>query len=63
MVSRALVNSQAGCSQAKAETLRFRRDKPKEVKIRHIGNCLKADKAYDHGVDKALDISLTKVPR
>jgi len=29
-----------------ANTARALGDAPKEVKIRHIGNCLKADKAY-----------------
>lgn len=38
-------------------------DALKEVKIRHIGNCLKADSAYDEGVDKAIGISLDEVPK
>jgi hypothetical protein len=31
-------------------------DAPKEVKLRHIGNCLKADPAYGKGVADALGI-------
>ena len=38
-------------------------DAPKAVKIRHIGNCLKADKAYGQGVAEALDIKLNEVPK
>jgi catalase len=37
-------------------------DAPKEVKIRHIGNCLKADPAYGKGVADALGIPLSEVP-
>ena len=33
-------------------------DSPKEIKIRHIRNCLNADPAYDKGVAEALGISL-----
>ncbi|MDD5702328.1 MAG: catalase [Dehalococcoidales bacterium] len=33
-------------------------DAPLEVKNRHIGNCLKADKAYGEGVAKALGIKI-----
>lgn len=44
-------------------TARAMGDAPKEVKIRHIGNCLKADKAYGEGVAKALGIPLSEVPR
>ncbi|MFH0759475.1 MAG: catalase [Bacteroidota bacterium] len=33
-------------------------DAPKEIKIRHIGNCMQADKAYGEGVAKALGIIL-----
>jgi catalase len=36
-------------------------DAPREVKVRHIGNCLKADPAYGKGVADALNISLDKV--
>ena len=38
-------------------------DAPEMVKIRHIGNCLKADPAYGKGVAKALGIPLSKVPQ
>ena len=38
-------------------------DAPKEVKVRHIGNCLKADPAYGKGVADALGIPLSEVPR
>jgi catalase len=38
-------------------------DAPKEVKIRHIGNCLKADPAYGKGVADALGIPLSEVPK
>jgi len=34
-----------------------------EIKIRHIGNCLKADPAYGAGVAKAIGIPLSKVPK
>lgn len=33
-------------------------DAPEEVKLRHIGNCGKADPAYGEGVAKALGISV-----
>lgn len=39
-------------------TARAMGDAPKQVKIRHIKNCLKADPAYGKGVAKALGISL-----
>ena len=35
----------------------------KEVKIRHIGNCLKADPAYGKGIAKALGIPLSEIPK
>ena len=44
-------------------TARAMGDAPKEVKIRHIGNCLKADPAYGEGVAKALGIPLSEVPK
>ena len=34
---------------------------PKEIKIRHISNCLKADEAYGKGVAQALGISISEV--
>jgi catalase len=36
---------------------------PKEIRIRHISNCLKADKAYGEGVAKATGIKLSEVPK
>jgi catalase len=44
-------------------TARAMGDAPREVKIRHIGNCLKADPAYGAGVAKALGIPLSEVPK
>jgi len=44
-------------------TTRAMGDAPKEIKIRHIGNCLKADKAYGTGVAKAMGIKLSEVPK
>ncbi len=37
-------------------------DAPREIKVRHIGNCLKADPAYGKGVADALGIPLSEVP-
>ena len=42
-------------------TARAMGDAPRNIKIRHIGNCLKADKAYGTGVAYALGISLDEV--
>ncbi len=42
-------------------TARAMGDAPKFVKIRHIGNCLKADPAYGKGVADALGIPLEEV--
>ena len=42
-------------------TARALGDAPKEIKTRHIGNCLKADPAYGKGVAKALGIPLADV--
>jgi catalase len=44
-------------------TARAMGDAPREIKIRHIGNCLKADEAYGRGVADALGISLEEVKR
>jgi len=46
-----------------ANTARAMGDAPKEVKVRHIGNCLKADPAYGKGVPEALGILLSEVPK
>jgi catalase len=37
-------------------------DAPREIQVRHIGNCLKADPAYGKGVADALKIPLSDVP-
>jgi catalase len=44
-------------------TARAMGDAPREIKVRHIGNCLKADKAYGEGVAKALGIPLSELQR
>jgi len=44
-------------------TARAMGDAPKEIKVRHIGNCLKADPAYGKGVADAMGISLNEVPK
>ena len=44
-------------------TARGMGDAPVEVKLRHIGNCLKADPAYGEGVANALGISMSEVPK
>ena len=36
---------------------------PREIQIRHIGNCLKADPAYGKGVADALGIPLGELPK
>ena len=35
---------------------------PREIQLRHIGNCLKADPAYGKGVAKALGIPEAEIP-
>jgi catalase len=35
---------------------------PKEIQIRHIRNCLKADPAYGKGIANALGIAMSAVP-
>ena len=42
-------------------TARNMGDAPKMIKVRHIGNCLKADENYGKGVAQALDIDLAEV--
>ncbi len=42
-------------------TARAMGDAPKEIKIRHIGNCLKADEAYGKGVAQALGINVSEI--
>ena len=36
---------------------------PREIQLRHIGHCLKADPAYGKGVADALGIALQDVAR
>ena len=43
-------------------TARAMGDAPKEIKLRHIGNCMKVDSVYGKGVADALDISLDELP-
>ena len=38
-------------------------DAPKEIKIRHIGSCLKAAPAYGEGAADALGIPMSDVPK
>ncbi len=45
-----------------ANTTRAMGDAPDEVKVRHIGNCLKADPSYGKGVADALGISPDAIP-
>lgn len=42
-------------------TARNMGDAPKEIKLRHIGNCYKADPKYGEGVAKACGISMDEV--
>jgi catalase len=42
-------------------TARAMGDAPREIKIRHIGNCIKADPAYGKGVADALGFPLSEV--
>jgi catalase len=42
-------------------TARAMGDAPEEIKIRHVGNCMKADSIYGEGVAKALGIPMEKV--
>jgi catalase len=44
-------------------TARAMGDAPKEIKIRHISNCMKADQTYGEGVANALEISMSEVPK
>jgi catalase len=44
-------------------TARAIADAPKEIKIRHIGNCLKADPNYGKGVAKAIGIPLSEITK
>ena len=44
-------------------TARAMGDAPREIKVRHIGNCAKADRAYGEGVARALGIPMSEVPK
>ncbi|MCK6468701.1 MAG: catalase [Candidatus Brocadia sinica] len=44
-----------------SNTARALADTPKEIKIRHIGHCLKADPAYGKGVADAIGISISEI--
>lgn len=44
-----------------ANTARAMDDAPRPIKLRHIGNCMKADPAYGKGVADALGIPLSEV--
>jgi len=46
-----------------ANTARAMGDAPKEVKVRHIGNCRKADPDYGKGLADAPGIPLSEVPK
>jgi catalase len=46
-----------------ANTARAIGSAPREIQIRHIGNCLKADPAYGKGVADALGILLNDLPK
>ena len=43
-------------------TARAMGDAPRMIKIRHAGNCMKADPAYGKGVAKALGIPIDEIP-
>jgi hypothetical protein len=43
-------------------TARAMGDAPREIKIRYIGNCLKAEPAYGEGVAKALGLFVPVLP-
>ncbi|HNX50310.1 MAG TPA: catalase-related domain-containing protein, partial [Thermoanaerobaculaceae bacterium] len=44
-------------------TARAMGDAPREVKVRHIGNCMKADPAYGEGVARALGIPTSEIKK
>ncbi|MBA4388822.1 MAG: catalase, partial [Verrucomicrobia bacterium] len=46
-----------------ANTARSIGGAPREIQIRHIGNCMKADKAYGKGVADALGIPVNELPK
>jgi catalase len=44
-------------------TARAMGDAPKDIKLRHIGNCMKADPAYGAGVARALGIPIVDIKK
>jgi catalase len=44
-------------------TARAMGDAPRDVKLRHVGNCLKADRAYGEGVAKAMGLQTHDLPK
>ena len=46
-----------------ANTARSVGGAPKEIQIRHISHCLKADPAYGKGIADALGIALSEIPK
>lgn len=44
-------------------TARAMGDSPRDIKTRHIGNCMKADPAYGLGVAMAMDVSLVEIEK
>ena len=44
-----------------ANTARAMGDAPREIKLRHIGNCMKADQVYGKGVASALGMPLSEI--
>jgi catalase len=44
-------------------TARAMSDAPAMVKVRHVGNCMKADPDYGEGIAKALGISISDIPK
>ncbi|MCX6826743.1 MAG: catalase [candidate division Zixibacteria bacterium] len=46
-----------------ANTGRAMGDAPKEIKLRHVGNCVKADPEYGKGVAEALGISISEIKK
>jgi catalase len=46
-----------------ANTARAVGGAPREIQLRHIGNCTKANPAYGKGVAKALGIAQSEIPK
>ena len=44
-------------------TARSMGDIPREIKLRHIGNCMKADRAYGKAVAIVLGIPMQDMPK